>query len=174
MKIKRPRILGYMALGAIALYLFLATVPVVPYRPICGANHRNPIHFYGPLRPDYQAMLEKTLKEENFYYWKFGDQIFIRYVNIFDGNETFDRYDLHVNTEWRIVQSIAKGYTATEKRVTPPTAILDAIRLTEPKYGPYDPTVPNDVTGRFDDCEVKQAGAIWVEKLDNPANTVSN
>jgi len=163
---KRQKRILYIIGACIFLYLFLAIVPTVPYYPICGDYFRNLTRLKGPLRPSYQAMLEDVLTEENFYYWKFGNQIFIRYINIFDGNETFDRYDLHVNTEWRIVSLISKGYTATDEGVTPPKPLLDALRSTEEKYGPFVLDNSRDNSERFRDCTVKRAGAIWVERLE--------
>ncbi len=163
---RRLRALAYVVSGGAALFLFLATVPVVPYHPVCGGYYENRTVLKGPLRPIYQTWLEKIMTESGFNYWKLGDQIFIRYINIFDGPDILDREDLHDNIEWGLILSMAQGYTATQSDMPPPPPLLDAIRATDHIYGPFDPDSSTGSFRRFEDCEVKRAGTIWVEKLD--------
>jgi len=164
---KRWRLLLYFIAAASFVQLFLSIVPTVPYRPHCGGI-RNLIYLDGPLRPEYSDMLEQVLMSEDFYYWKIGERVYLRYYSTFDGNEHYDgRYDLFSNVEWKMVRELAGGHLASGALAPPPQPLMEAIRVTEAKYGMYRPDYYADNARRFRDCRVKRAGTIWVEKLDN-------
>ena len=106
------------------------------------------------------------------YYWRTEGHIYLRYFDTLDGNLSFgSRYGLFSNEEGKMIREIAKGYLASGGNAPPPPALIAAIRVTEHKYGTFNPDSSTNNFRQFEDCEVMRAGAIWTENID--ANTAT-
>lgn len=160
----RRRWLLRIFLTSTALWLFLALVPVVPYKPSCGGI-RNRIHLDGPLRPEYQNQLEHVMQDEDISYWKWGEQIFVLYNTVLDGSEIWRGYDFYNNIEPGLVRNLFLGKLITGEKVDPPQALVDAVRKSEAEHGPFNPEPIGADYARFENCEVLRAGAIQVETM---------
>jgi hypothetical protein len=159
----------YLGLGCT---LFVSLVPTWQYRPHCDTY--TDYFMDGPLRPAFVDQVERAMDEAGMLHLRIGDRIYQPYLPLFDGLVSvempgipWDRYDIRHNVEWRLVKNMAYGTLSTGETIEPPPALLAAIEATRDEYGPFPPAERYaSQSDRFDDCQVKRAGAIRVEDLE--------
>jgi hypothetical protein len=109
----------------VAVFLVLFVLPVQRYRPYCGFYNHRPLDLEGPLRPEFADYMEREFKENDFFYLRIGDHLFVRllYPLKWRANPpTYDSLDaLAVNTEDKNYKSIFDPKTRWGKE--PPDAV---------------------------------------------------
>lgn len=91
------------------VFLVFFVLPVHRYRPTCGD-----LRLPGPMRKEFIEYFEYDMKSFNFYYIKFGDEIFMRFYNPlhhFRNSADYMTYDdLISNSEKKYIRGFIKSY----------------------------------------------------------------
>lgn len=167
------RSLVYAVLLSITLFLVFSLVPTVPYRPWCHAERD---YMEGPLRTVWVDQIERLMDEAGMIYLRHGDRIFQPYFDTFDGwffaehqPRPWTRFDIRRNLEWRIVDFLINGQRLRgADAVDPPPVLIDTFQERAAAYDIEPPIDTFDETAIYDDCAVKRAAAIQVEKPSRP------
>lgn len=165
-----PRWRWRILYALIAIELF---APVVRYRPSCG-DWRNPLYLEGPMREDYAGFMTRAFAEEDFFYIRVGNEIFLRRFypfHLFNRAPKWDTLDmLLANTEHKVVENVAHGYRPDGSRTVPPPALTavhaKALALLEEERRRRDEKPgwkPFYIFGY--DCELFQAATIRIEDV---------
>mgnify|MGYP000844817463 FL=1 len=91
------------------VFLTFFVIPVHRYRPTCGD-----LRLPGPMRKEFIEYFEYDMRSFNFYYIKFGDEIFMRFYNPlyhFRNSGDYMTYDdLISNSEKKYILSFFDSY----------------------------------------------------------------
>ncbi|WP_180284497.1 hypothetical protein [Azospirillum oleiclasticum] len=143
-----------------AAVLVLLFVPIIRYQPYCTFT-RGDLYFEGPLREEYRAWILHGLEEQKFPYLLFGDDIYVKAIQILrdldDRSLYHGQFDFLDNVQWRYVRNVVLGYRPDKTRGEPPALLRGlAARVGPNAEVDLDP---------FSDCEVMRAAMIRVEDL---------
>lgn len=130
-----------LALISLLALVVLATVPLMPWRPACRCS----TVWSGNLRDIYVDQVVKFLKQENVYYWRFGDVVMIRVLPWLDGNELWARDEIIYDAECKLAESLSEDRTINGIVYPAPEAVKRLKVELEPIIGP-DPRIKADGT----------------------------
>jgi hypothetical protein len=151
---------------ALALWLALRPEPEVwqEFVPWCGSRHK-PIYIAGEPRERFLLLMSDVFDSVGMEHTIKNGRLFVRDTASFDGMVSWSVLEVGMNFPWKVVSDIADGVTIDDVHFPPPPALVEAIRATEPRFGPfprrnekgeriYGPDL------RFKDCELMRAAIL--------------
>lgn len=136
---RRSRRLRWL-LGAfciLAVYLVADTVlPIHRYRAYCPGSDTT---IDGPYRERFLWAAGEALRREGWYFVIYEGSIYLsglpargREPQLFRG-----LFDYQINTDWKIASAIADNVEIDNTVFAPPARLVQMLRETEAKYGPF-------------------------------------
>jgi hypothetical protein len=131
--------------------------------PWCGSN-RNPLPVEGELRERFVWLMSEVFTQWEVEHVIRSGRIFTKGEGSSNGMP-MSLLDIENNAQWKVVSDIATGVTIDDVYFPPPPALVEAIRASEPYYGPFP---QRDETGqriygpdpRFEDCDLMRAAIL--------------
>lgn len=157
--------LGAAALVAISLtaWLYSRPIPLREYVPWCGSPF-HPTYIRGEVRERFMLRMIESFDSDGVEIVIRGGRIFTRGEGTLAG-KPLSVLDIENNAQWKIVDDIARGMTIDDVYFPPPPALVEAIRATEPYFGPFPQRDEHgqEIHGpdpRFEDCKLMRAAIL--------------